>query len=171
MPLATVAQLDLHALAIDQLHPEALARRRVILRDLHAALGKSEPAHAMRQPRGAKPHLRQLQPLPFPEQHRIRRDHEPVERQFAMPAMLLRPHDRDAPDDAPARLVAVEEERRQPVARIVRGPRDQDEVLGFLRAGDEPLAAVHHVGAIRPAAPPACGSSRGRIRRRDEARS
>ena len=60
-----------------------------------------------------------------------------------MPAVLLRAHDRDAPHDAPARLVAVEHERGESLARVVGRLREQDEVLRDARAGDEPLAAVH----------------------------
>ena len=78
-------------------------------------------------------------PCPSPSSTASGRYHEPLERELAVPAMFFRPHDRNAPDDAPARLVAVEEEGRQAVARIVRRPRDQDEVLGFLRPGDEPF--------------------------------
>ena len=67
----------------------------------------------MGQARRAEPDLRQLQPLPFPEQHVSGRDLEPVERELAVPAMFFRPHDRNAPHDAPARLVPVEQEGRQ----------------------------------------------------------
>ena len=44
---------------------------------------------------------------------------EAVELELAMAAVLLRPHDRNAPHDAPARLVAVEQERGEALARVV----------------------------------------------------
>ena len=86
-----------------------------------------------------------------------------------MAAVLFGTHDRNAPHDAPAGLVAVEQERGQALARIVAGLRDQDEVLRDLRAGDEPLAAVNDpaVAVARRAScaiiagsepPPGCGS-------------
>ena len=83
---------------------------------------------------------------------------EPVELELAVAAVLLRSHDRNAPHDAPAGLVAVEHERGESLARVVGGLRDQDEVLRDAGAGDEPLAPVHD-----PAGRPA---RRGRLHHR-----
>ena len=47
-----------------------------------------------------------LRPLPLPEEQILFRDLETVEFQFAMAAVLLGSHDRDAAEDAPARLIA-----------------------------------------------------------------
>ena len=58
-----------------------------------------------------------------------------------MAAVLFRPEDRDAPHDAPAGLVLVEEKRCEPAPLVVRGARDEDEVRGAVGAGDEPFAA------------------------------
>ena len=80
----------------------------------------------------------------------IRDSFEPVELQLAMAAMFLRPHDLDAAQDAPARLVGMEEEGGEAVAGIVRGAGDQDEVLGLFRAGDEPFAAADDVLVAAP---------------------
>ena len=83
-----------------------------------------------------------LRPSPTPSRHVLVGDLEAVELELAVPAVLLGPHDRDPAHDAPAGLVAVEQERRESLARIVRRARDQDEVLRDARAGDEPLAAA-----------------------------
>ena len=56
-----------------------------------------------------------------------------------MAAMLFRAHDLDTADDLPTRLIAVEHERRQSLAGIVRGLGHQDEVLGALGPGNEPF--------------------------------
>ena len=115
------------------------------LRDLDAALGETEPAHAMRQPGWTKPDLGDLESLPFAEKHVLGRDLETIEFNLAMPAMFLRSHDRDAAQDAPTRLVAVEQESGEPVARIVRGARDENEMGRLGRARDEPLPARSRV--------------------------
>src|SRR5262245_49253526 len=102
-----LAELDLHALAVGELDAESLAAVHVVLGDLHAALGKPEPAHAMGEPRRTEAYLRDLQPVADAHQHVLVRHFEPLEGEFAMAAVLLRPHDRDAPQDAPAGLVAM----------------------------------------------------------------
>ena len=105
--------------------------------------------------------LRDLQPVALAHQHVLGAGSpSPSNSQLAMAAMLLRPHDRDAAQDAPAGLVLVEQEGRQPLARIVRGARHEDEVRGLLGAGDEPLAAGDDVG-VAAAARPGSGSSPG----------
>jgi hypothetical protein len=60
--------------------------------------------------------------------------------------MLFRPHDLDPAQDAPARLVLVEQEGGQPVARVVGRARDQDEMACLSGAGDEPFAAMDGIG-------------------------
>ena len=114
----------------------------VVLRDLHAALGLPEPAHAMRQPRRAKPDLRAFEAVADTEQDIFVSDLKAVEFEFAMPAMFLRPHDVDAADDAPARLVAVIEKGGEPAALVVGSARDDDEMRRLRGAGDEPFAAA-----------------------------
>ena len=94
----------------------------------------------MRQPRYAKAHLRELQPIAFAHQQMFIRDFQPVEFQFAMPAMFFRPHDRDAAHDLPTRLISAEQKGRKPLARVIRCARDDDENLGIAGAGDEPFA-------------------------------
>ena len=139
---ADLAELDLHAFAVGELDAEALAPSDVFLRDLHAALGEAEPAHAVRQPRRTEPDLRDAQAVAVIHQHVFVRDFEPVEFELAMAAVLLRPHDRNAAHDAPAGLVLVIEERGEAAARIVGGARHQDEMRGAVGAGDEPFAAA-----------------------------
>ncbi len=104
----------------------------------------------MGQARRAEADLRELQAIAFLHQHVARGDFEPLEGDLAMPAMLLRPHDRDAADDVPAGAVAVEQEGGEALARIVGRPRHEDEVCGILGAGDEPLAAGDDVGVSPP---------------------
>ena len=91
--LRHLAELDLHAFAVGELDAEAFAVVDVVLRDLHAALGLPEPAHAMRQPRRAEPDLRDLQAVADAEQHVVVGDFEAVEFELAMAAVLLRSHD------------------------------------------------------------------------------
>ena len=127
-------QFDLHALAVGELDAEAFAVLHIILRDLHAALGEAEPAHAMRQARGAKPHLRHLQPVADAHEDIFVGDFEAVESQLAHTAMLFRPERSDPPHDAPARLVLMKEKRREPAPLIVRGARDENEMRRLGRA-------------------------------------
>ena len=139
------AQHDLDAFTVRKADAEALAARGIVGRDLDAAPRKAQPAHAMRQPRDAQPGLDHAHPPPLAQHEVARGDAQALEQQLAMAAMLLGAHDRDAPQDPPAGIVAVKQKAAQPVARIVRGPRDQHEMLGRARAGDEPLVAVDHV--------------------------
>ena len=99
----------------------ALALRDVVGGDVERAPREAEPAHAVREARGAEPDLRDLEAVAHVHQPVLVGDLEPVELELAMPAVLLRAHDRDAPHDAPARLVAVEQERGEAFARIVGG--------------------------------------------------
>src|SRR4030095_11361338 len=99
---------------------------------------------------------------------------EPLEEKLAVAAVLLRPHDRNASQDAPARLVAVIEEGGEPAPRVVRCARDEDEMIGDAGPGDEPLVAVDRPAAAfllrARAAHPALGDDarrpRGHRRRR-----
>ena len=59
----------------------------------------------MGQARDAKSGLHDLQAAAFLQQKVGGRDAQPVEFQLAMAAMLLGPHDRDAAQDTPARIV------------------------------------------------------------------
>src|SRR5262249_62028781 len=70
-----------------------------------------------------------------------------------MAAVLLRPHDADAPHHAPTRLIAIVEEGGEAVALVVGGARHEDEMLGRAGAGDEPFAAADHPLASRPLGP------------------
>ena len=65
-----------------------------------------------------------------------------------MAAVLLRAHDRNAPHDAPARLVLVKKECREPTPVVVRGARYQDVMRGAVGAGDEPFAATYDVAVV-----------------------
>ena len=88
-----LAELDLHALAVGELDAETFAVLHIGLRDLHAALGEPEPAHAMRQPRRAEPDLRHLQAVADAHQDVVLGDFEPVETQLAGAAVFLRARD------------------------------------------------------------------------------
>ncbi len=84
----------------------------------------------------------------FRHQDVFERDLEAVELKLAMAAVFLRPHDRNAAQDAPAGLVLVIEKRGQAPARIVGCFRNQDKMRGTVRAGDEPLASAHHIAVV-----------------------
>src|SRR5690606_4814862 len=64
--------------------------------------------------------------------------------QFTVAAVFLGPHDRNAPNDFPARVVFVEQESRQALARVVGGFGDEYEVRGHASAGNVMLGAVDH---------------------------
>src|SRR5262249_7976806 len=139
------AKLDLHAFPIAQLHAEALALRNVGLRDFHAAFRLAKPAHAMGQPRGPEPDLRDLQSVTFAQKDVFGRDFQSIEFELAVATVLMRPHDRNAAYDSPAGLVLVKQERRQTPTSIVTGARNKDEMRGALRARREPLASLDDV--------------------------
>jgi hypothetical protein len=122
-------------------------------RDLERAARHPEPAHAVREPRLPEADLRHLEAVADVQQHVLVGDLEPVERELAVPAVFFRPHDGDAAHDAPTRLAGVEEERRKASALVVRRARDQDKVLRFPGAGDEPLAAGDAPAAGRALCP------------------
>src|SRR5262249_57641631 len=67
-----------------------------------------------------------------------------LEYKFAVAAVLLRPHDRNAAQNAPAWLVAMIEKGGEPAPSILRRARDEDEMIGDTGAGDEPFVAVDH---------------------------
>ena len=144
--------------------------RDVVGGDVERAPREPQPAHAVREPRGAEADLRDLEPVADVHQPVLVGDLEPVELELAVPAVLLRAHDRNAPHDAPAGLVAVEHERGEALARIVGGLREQDEMLRDAGAGDEPLAAVDDP-LVAFAASRSSASSSGRSRRPARARS
>ena len=102
----------------------------------------------MGQPRRAEADLRRAQTVALGHQHVLHRDFQPVEFELAMAAVLLRPHDRNAAQDAPAGLVLVIEEGGEAAARILGGARDQDEMRGAIGAGDEPFAPAHDVAVV-----------------------
>ena len=101
----------------------------------------------MREPRRPEPDLAQFETVALAHQHVFRRHFEAVEFQFAMAAMLFRPHDLDAALDAPAGLILVEQKCREPAPLVVAGARQQDEMRGAVSAGDEPFAAGDDVFA------------------------
>ena len=127
-----------------------LANRDVVERDGERALGKAEPAHAVGEPRGAEPDLRELEAVADVHQPCVVGNFQSVELELAVPAVLLRPHDRNPAHDAPPRLVAIEQERGQALARVVARLRNQDEVLRDACASDEPLATVHDPSVAAP---------------------
>src|ERR1700736_5152289 len=91
--LCDLAELNLHAFTVRKLDAETFALVHVVLCDLHAALGKPEPAHAVRQPRRAEPDLCHFESTADAEQHVLIGDFEAIEFELAVPAMLLRAHD------------------------------------------------------------------------------
>ena len=137
-----LAEPVLDALVLVQTTAEGLALGNIGGRDLQRPLRHAEPAHAVRETCRAETDLRHLETVANTEQTVLVGDLEAVEAQFAMSAMLFGPHDRDTPHDLPARVVTVEEKGGEPLARVVRGACDEDEVLRDAGAGDEPLVTV-----------------------------
>src|SRR5262249_30545964 len=137
-----LAELDLHALAVGEPHPEPFAVGDISLGDLAAALGEPKPAHAVRETGGAEPDLGDAQAVAGRHQDVLVRNLEALEREFAVAAVLLRAHDRDAPHDLPAGLISVKQEGGEAATRIVGGARDEDEMIGDAGAGDEPLVTA-----------------------------
>src|SRR5262245_18960618 len=125
-----LAEVDLHAFAVSESYPEPLAMGDISLCNLHAALGEAEPAHAVGESRGAEPDLGDAQSIADLHQHVLVRHFESFEEKLAVAAVLLRPHDRNAAQDAPARLVAVIEEGGEPAPRGVRWAAGADETAG-----------------------------------------
>ena len=109
------------------------------------------PAPGAEEAGRAEPHLRDLEALAFAQQHVLGADLQAVELQLAMAAVLLGSHDRDTAQDAPAGLVAVEEEGGQAVARIVGGTGEQNEVGRLAGTRDVPFAPMDAVAPVRPA--------------------
>src|SRR5271168_2519234 len=102
----------------------------------------------MREPRRAKPDLGDFLTVADTKEHVVVGDFEAVEFKLAMAAVLFRPHDLDAPHDAPARLILVIEERGQSAPLAVRSARDHDKMRGCRGAGDEPFAAADDPFAV-----------------------
>src|SRR5215471_1579609 len=139
------AEFDLYAFAVAEFDTEAFAFRDVSLRNFHTALGKSEPAHAMRQSCRTKPDLRNLESVAFFKQQILSRNFQPVELEFAMAAMLMRPHDGDAPHESPAWLVLVEQKRCQTTPLVLAGTGNKNEMPRPLGAGGKPLAPLDDI--------------------------
>ena len=135
-----LAHQALHAFAINQLHAEGIALRDAFHGNFQSTPRQSQPAHAVREPRHAQAHLRQLQSIAFIHQQMLIRDFQPIEFQFAMPAMFFRSHDRNAAHNLPARLIGAEQKGGKPLAGIIRRARDDDENLRITRASNEPFA-------------------------------
>ncbi len=98
---------------------EGLAFAHVAGSDFKRAFGHAEPAHAMREPCRAEANLRDLETIADFQQAVLVRYLEPVELELAVPAVLFRSEDRDAPHDPPARVVAMVKKCAQALARIV----------------------------------------------------
>jgi len=140
-----IPQHHLDAFTVGKAHAEAFAPLGIVHGDLHSTLRQAQPAHAMRETRRSEPDLGDLQPPSLFEQEILFGNLQSIELDFAMPAMLLRPHDGYPPDDPPAGLILVEHERGQPRTRIIRRPGDDDKMCSLLRTGDEPLPAMKHI--------------------------
>jgi len=139
--LGGITQHPLHALVLRQRLAETHALRDIATGFFQAALGKPQPAHAVREARGAEADLRHLEAVADFQQAALVRNFQAVEHDLAMPAVLFRPHDGNAALNAPARLRGIEQEGGQALALVIGGARNQDEMLCALGAGNEPLAA------------------------------
>ena len=160
-PHGEVAQHQLDALPVGQPDPEAVPLGRVGPGDLDAALRQAEPAHAVGQPRrarggsasasGRRPRCISTFSAGISRPSNSSSQWPPCS---SGPMIGMRRR------ISPAGLVPVEQEGGQALARVVGGPRHQDEMRGLLGAGDVPFAAGDHVG-VAAAARPGSGSSPG----------
>ena len=76
-----------------------------------------EPAHAVRHPGGAEPHLRVPEALVHLAEHGVVGDHAALEDDLAVPAEQALVQGVDVPDDLHAGVVGVDEEHRRAAAR------------------------------------------------------
>ena len=90
----------------------------------------------MREPRRPESDLGDAQAVAQLHQHVLVGNLEAIKHKLAMPAVLLRPHDRNPPHDLEAGLVAMKQKCREPAARIVGGAGDQNEMVRDASAGD-----------------------------------
>ena len=140
--LRHLPELDLHAFAVTELDAKALTFCNVSLRNLHAAFGEAQPAHAVRQACRPKPDLRDLEFIALVQQDVFGRNFESVELELAMTAMLMRSHDRDTAQNAPAGLILVEQERSQTTPFVVAGASNQDEMRRRRRHRSRTICAL-----------------------------
>ena len=149
--------------------PNASRVARAVERDVERAPRETEPAHAVRQPRGRETHLGVAKPRPTSPSTASRRHAAAVEDDLAVPAGEGAVDRRDQALDAHAGVVGVDEEHRR--ALVVADPRRCAPCRSRRRprgAGDEPLAAVDDpVAAVlpRPSSAASSGSEPGAGRR------
>src|SRR5262249_61672564 len=98
----TPAEFAVPALAVREPHPEPFAMIDVGLRDLHRTFGEPEPPHAVGESRRTEPDLGDPQSIADLHQHVLIGHFQALEYKLAAAAVLLRPHDRNAPQNAPA---------------------------------------------------------------------
>ncbi len=73
----------------------------------------------MRQPCRTKPNLHDPQAVADTAEHIVVMHLKAIELEFAVSAVLLRAHDLDTADDAPAGLILVEQKRGDALALVV----------------------------------------------------
>src|SRR5690606_34036709 len=111
---------------------------------LPTSLGQPQPPHAMSQPRGPQANLRKLQAIAHFHQAVFVRNLHVGKAQFAVPAMLFRPHDGYAPDDFPTGVVFMKEESAKPLASVVGSACTKNRVPCCAGAGNKVLGAIDH---------------------------
>src|SRR6218665_887824 len=94
----------------------------------------------MRETRRAETNLRDLETIAHFQQTTFVRNFQTVENDFAVPAVLFRPHDGNATLDTPPRLRSIEEKSSETFTLVVRSTGNKNEVLCAFSAGDKPLA-------------------------------
>ena len=139
-----IAQHQLHAFTLGQFGAKASTVFDILTRNLQRAFRQAQSSACNGSAVPWPANLHALHALTHTHQAVLVWDLQPIEFHLAMAPMLLGPHDRNAANDLPARLIFVEQKSRQIAACIIRCARQQNEMLGHACPGDEPFVAVDH---------------------------
>ena len=163
-----ITQHPLDAFMLGQCRAKILTGLHIVEAFLQRPLRHAQPAHAMGQPCHPQSDLDRLHALTHFHQAVRILDLQPVEFDLAMATVLLGTHDRNAPNDPPARLILVKEEGRQTAAFVIGCARQKNEMLRPLSPRDEPFAPVDHPLVVALYLGP--GEHHGRVRARARSR-
>ena len=147
-----VRQHETHSLVLSEWFTECGAGAGMLDGDRLRARGRTQPAHAVGEPRRCQSHLRVAQRLAHLAEHRGGGQTQIVEYHYAVALHVVAIHGVHHSFEFDAGCVAVTEEQCR-AARVVivsRQTRHDDPCPRAVGSGDEPLASVDHVlAAIR----------------------
>ena len=130
---------------IDQDLAKGHAAVGIVRRDLLRADAAAQPAHAMRQPRGAEPNLRILEALTCSAKHLVSRDAQVFDRHFRVTARHRIVDRIGHVIDPDSGIGQIEQEHAgAALAALVFRLGHDNAHLGPVGAGDETLLAVDH---------------------------